>query len=325
MVVVAVGAVHMPLSDHGDGHRATTGRGRSGRSWGVGVAVLVAMPMVVGRVVRMAVVVTMVMVVPMVMVLPMSMSMPPMAVPAAMPCGIGAALGFKGQVLRFHDEVHGAQQRRIGAGEHGVAILAVLGEDTDADACRDRQRLAGNGEGHGDGIENALGEGEGVALVAEVGHHEAEFVAAQPADGIAFPHLQLQATTHFDQDLVADRRAERVVEHPETIEVEQDQRRAPLEAAGGEQCLVEAVGEQGGRDQVAGGRVKLEVRIGDRRSGVEAKVEAGNADFAAVVGAVSGVQAGLGADEAERVRGPDAGGEGAAGVGVKAARDVERQ
>ena len=87
----------------------------------------------------------------------------------------------------------------------------------------------------------------------------------------------------------------------------------------------EAVGEQGGRDQVAGGWVKLELRIGDRRSGVEAKVEAGNADFAAVVGAVSGVQAGLGADEAERVRGPDAGGEGAAGVGVKAARDVERQ
>ena len=151
-------------------------------------------------------------------------------------------------------EVHGAQQRRIGAGEHGVAILAVLGEDTDADACRDRQRLAGNGEGHGDGIENALGEGEGVALVAEVGHHEAEFVAAQPADGIAFPHLQLQATTHFDQDLVADRRAERVVEHPETVEVEQDQRRAPLEAAGGEQCLVEAVGEQGAVGQ-AGQRV----------------------------------------------------------------------
>ena len=48
VVVVAVGAVHMPLGDYRDGHGATTGRGCNGRSGSVGVAVIVAVPMVVG-------------------------------------------------------------------------------------------------------------------------------------------------------------------------------------------------------------------------------------------------------------------------------------
>ena len=146
VVVVAVGAVHMPLSDHGDGHRATTGRGRSGRSWGVGVAVLVAMPMVVGRVVRMAVVVTMVMVVPMVMVLPMSMSMPPMAVPTTMPRCVGAAFGLKRQVLFGHDQVHGAQH----VGQHVVGLdLQMLGREFDRLAVSGHVGQGWDGCGHG--------------------------------------------------------------------------------------------------------------------------------------------------------------------------------
>ena len=47
VVVVAVGAVHMPLGDHRDGHGATTGRCCSGCSGG-GMAVIVAVPMIVG-------------------------------------------------------------------------------------------------------------------------------------------------------------------------------------------------------------------------------------------------------------------------------------
>ena len=46
MVVVAVGAVYMPLGDHRDGYRATTGRCCSGCSGGM--AVIVAVPRVVG-------------------------------------------------------------------------------------------------------------------------------------------------------------------------------------------------------------------------------------------------------------------------------------
>ena len=47
VVVVAVGAVHMALGDHGDGHGAPTGRGCGGRSC---MAVFVGMSMIVGMV-----------------------------------------------------------------------------------------------------------------------------------------------------------------------------------------------------------------------------------------------------------------------------------
>ena len=47
MVVVAVGAMHMPLGDHGDGHGTTTGRCCNGCSGG-GMAVIVAVLRVVG-------------------------------------------------------------------------------------------------------------------------------------------------------------------------------------------------------------------------------------------------------------------------------------
>ena len=100
MVVVAVGAVHMPLGHHGDGDGAATGRGCGGGR----MAVIVTMPMIVG------VVVTMVMLVP--------MSMPPMVVPAAMPCCISTAFGLKRHVLLRHDQVHRAQH----VGQHMVGF-----------------------------------------------------------------------------------------------------------------------------------------------------------------------------------------------------------
>ena len=102
MVVVAVGAVHMPLGHHGDGNGAPTGRGNGGGR----MVVIVAMPMIV--------VVTVVMVVP----------MSPMAVSAAMPRCVGPAFGFKRQVLLGHDQVHGAQH----VGQHVVGFdLQVVG------------------------------------------------------------------------------------------------------------------------------------------------------------------------------------------------------
>ena len=47
VVVVAVGAVYMPLGNYRDGHGATTGRCCNGCSGG-GMAVIVAVPRVVG-------------------------------------------------------------------------------------------------------------------------------------------------------------------------------------------------------------------------------------------------------------------------------------
>jgi hypothetical protein len=54
-------------------------------------------------------------------------------------------------------------------------------------------------------------------------------------------------------------------------------------------------------------------------------VDAVEVQFAALVGAVEGEQAGLEGDEGDRVAGREAGPEAAAGVGVEAAGDVEGQ
>ncbi len=80
------------------------------------MAVIVAVPMVVG----MAMVVTVVMVVP--------MSMPPMAVSTTMPRCVRTAFGLKRQVLFGHDQVHGAQH----VGQHMVGFdLEVVGLQLD--------------------------------------------------------------------------------------------------------------------------------------------------------------------------------------------------
>ncbi|MNT31739.1 hypothetical protein D3C72_1675870 [compost metagenome] len=93
MVVVAVGAVHMPLGHHGDGHGAPG-------AWGCGVCCCVAVIVIV------VVVVIVVVIVPMVM----SVIMPTMVVVrATVSRRIGPAFGFKGQVLLGHDQVHRAQ------------------------------------------------------------------------------------------------------------------------------------------------------------------------------------------------------------------------
>ena len=139
----------------------------------------------------------------------------------------------------------GAQQGSIGRAEHGLDGFAVLGEDADADAGRDRHRLPGYHERHRDGVQHALGEGQGVPFVAQVGHHETEFVAGPAAHGVPLAYLQLEAAGDLDQDFIAGRRAERVIDQSEAVEVEQDQRRTPLEAAGSEQRLLQAVVEQG--------------------------------------------------------------------------------
>lgn len=86
----------------------------------------------------------------------------------------------------------------------------------------------------------------------------------------------------------------------------------------------EVAGEQGRRDQTASGQTEAQPGTGWRH-GIVSEVEPGNANYAAVVGAVGSKQAGLGADEGQGVCGSNAGGEGTAGIGIEAARGIERE
>ena len=48
--------------------------------------------------------------------------------------------------------------------------------------------------------------------MVDAGQHDHEFVATQPGDHVTVAHRFLQAVRHFDQQLVADVMAQRVVD-----------------------------------------------------------------------------------------------------------------
>jgi hypothetical protein len=138
----------------------------------------------------------------------------------------------------------GPRQRRIRRLEQIVGAAAVARGDADADAGGEGDGLAGDDQRLGDGVEHALGQGDGVVFLAQAGHDETEFVAGAAADGVTLTHLQIQAADDFAQGLVAGGRTEAFIDRAEAVEVEQDHRRLPVETLGSEQRLGEAVGEQ---------------------------------------------------------------------------------
>ena len=69
---------------------------------------------------------------------------------------------------------------------------------------------------------DAHGDRLGGLAVGHVLEEEAELVAAEPRHGVARAQRGVQAVAHFHQQLVADRVAERVVDHLEAVEVEEE-------------------------------------------------------------------------------------------------------
>ncbi len=95
------------------------------------------------------------------------------------------------------------------------------------------------GERHRERLLQPEGQRRGLGGVAVLRQHE-ELVATQPADRVAGPHLVEQPTGHLDEERVTDPVTERVVDHLEAVEVEEEERRAR-----GEARVVQAVAGQG--------------------------------------------------------------------------------
>ena len=89
---------------------------------------------------------------------------------------------------------------------------------------------------------------------ARVGADDHELVAAQPRGQVAAPDRRSQALGDRAQQLVARPVAERVVDHLEAVQVQQQQRQAALAAAGGRDRLLD-VRRQVGAVRQAGQRV----------------------------------------------------------------------
>ena len=83
-----------------------------------------------------------------------------------------------------------------------------------------------------------------LGLVAEVGEHGDELVAAQAGQRVAFAQRVAQALRDDDQQLVAGLVAVRVVHFLESVEIEIDERQQPLAPARLRDGLLQAVGEQ---------------------------------------------------------------------------------
>ncbi|MPM91934.1 hypothetical protein SDC9_139068 [bioreactor metagenome] len=84
--------------------------------------------------------------------------------------------------------VLGARQRDVGGLHQFVDRAAVARAEADANAGIERDRLAVDREGQAESVEQALGEGDDVALVLQVDHHETELGAGPAADGVAVAH-----------------------------------------------------------------------------------------------------------------------------------------
>ena len=91
---------------------------------------------------------------------------------------------------------------------------------------------------------DAPGDRLGGLGVGDVLEEEAELVAAQPRHGVARAQRGAEAIAHLHQQLVADRVAERVVDHLEAVEVEEEHGQVLVAPPGAREPVAEPVHEQ---------------------------------------------------------------------------------
>lgn len=161
-----------------------------------------------------------------------------------------AALALDG----VHGDVGIAQQ--VG---HGLAVARI---QRNADAGRDEAFLSADEDGLAQGIQHALGDALGIALVSHFGQQGDELVAAQAAhclqaavaavthavehafqDLVGMAHAAAQAPADLDEEFVAGRVTQRVVDDLEAVQVDQQQADLVAAAAGALDGSLDAVDE----------------------------------------------------------------------------------
>ena len=160
----------------------------------------------------------------------------------------------------------GAEQRRAGIGEQRGGIRAVVREYRDAGGDAGANRFAVDLELAGQRLGKLLGQchaGGGLLAVDD----QSELVAGQPGHDAA-ARRGLDAARHLDQQLVADRMAEHVVDFLQAVEVDRQHREFLVGAVAGLDHLRQRLQERGAVRQI--GQAVVIGHVGHARFGLAA-------------------------------------------------------
>ena len=115
----------------------------------------------------------------------------------------------------------GVIEREVGIGDQVVGIAPVVGRDRDAGAAADVQDVVGDVERLRELREHRVDDLGDDARIAAVRDDHDEFVAAEPADLAAARGHAGEALRHLDQQPVAGRMTDGVIDVLEAVEIEQ--------------------------------------------------------------------------------------------------------
>ncbi len=117
----------------------------------------------------------------------------------------------------------------IGLAHHLGLVVAVLGDQRDADGRADLMAPAIGQDGILQLLDDAQGDGGGGVGARQMRRQHGELIAPEPGHHVVLAHRGLQPRGHADQHLVAHRMTVDVVDPLEPVEVEQQH---PVRAAG---------------------------------------------------------------------------------------------
>lgn len=118
----------------------------------------------------------------------------------------------------------GPVHRRVGVANQRLRPRVARRGHGDADAGGEKRLGVAEDQWRCHRLAHALGDHDRVALAVDVVAENREFVAAEASDRVAGPQDALKSRRHVDQQAVAGVVAQRVVDHLEAVQVEEEDR-----------------------------------------------------------------------------------------------------
>ena len=131
----------------------------------------------------------------------------------------------------------------VGVRQDRIGRVGAVGAKRDPDACAHLRIVVAEAERGTERVEDALRERGRVVNALDVFAEHDELVAAEPRDRVTVAYRRLDSRGGLDQQLVADRVAERVVHGLEAVQVDEQHAERALVPADPRERLVESVGE----------------------------------------------------------------------------------
>ena len=122
----------------------------------------------------------------------------------------GAATGFLGVV-----------HRRVGLLHQGVEVAAIVGCHGYTHRGRGVEDVFADIKRFGQGMQNFIGNAGGGAGIVKITDQNDEFIPALPAQCVDVTQAELESSDHGDQQTVADRMTERIVDALEVVKIDE--------------------------------------------------------------------------------------------------------